>query len=305
MKNEYGINVIFDKDVRPDMRVTIGASDEAARGVFDEEVVPVEVKKGKKTFTADRDDHLTPDSNVETLANLGWIARHGGDAYGALGVGKSRGTKTLSLNERFARPGIYEVPLGTSLSKVLVDLAGGLKDGRPIKAVQIGGPLGGILPASLLDTPIGFEELDAVGALLGHGGVDGVCVDLQCSIISVEVGIAVRLDQVIDPAHVEIVQYVGRRHQRCGRGSCLQLVDRGLVVVDHHLRERLHIGAGGFLERHLAGADLDQVGLACCVDKFLRLSRGVLCGGGISRSGFGRWRCQRGVRIDVVAARGE
>jgi len=110
-------------------------------------------------------------NNVETLANLGWIARHGGDAYGALGVGRSRGTKTLSLNERFARPGIYEVPLGTPLSKVLVELAGGLKDGRPIKAVQIGGPLGGILPASLLDTPIGFEELDAVGALLGHGGV--------------------------------------------------------------------------------------------------------------------------------------
>jgi formate dehydrogenase iron-sulfur subunit len=110
-------------------------------------------------------------NNVETLANLGWIIRSGGEAYAALGVGKSRGTKTLSLNERFVRPGIYEVPLGTPLRTVLERLGGGMKTQRPIKVVQVGGPLGGILPEKLLDTRLGFEELDAVGALLGHGGV--------------------------------------------------------------------------------------------------------------------------------------
>ena len=110
-------------------------------------------------------------NNVETLTNLGWIVRHGGAAYAAFGIGKSRGTKAVSLNERFVRPGIYEVPLGTPLSTVLYDIAGGLRDGRPIKAVQVGGPLGGILPGSLLGTPLGFEEFDAVGALLGHGGI--------------------------------------------------------------------------------------------------------------------------------------
>jgi NADH:ubiquinone oxidoreductase subunit F (NADH-binding)/NADH:ubiquinone oxidoreductase subunit E len=110
-------------------------------------------------------------NNVETLANLGWIMRHGGDAYAALGAGTSRGTKAVSLNERFVRPGIYEVPFGTPVRTILERLGGGLKGGRPIKAVQIGGPLGGILPDALLDTPLGFEELDAVGALLGHGGV--------------------------------------------------------------------------------------------------------------------------------------
>ncbi len=110
-------------------------------------------------------------NNVETLANVGWIVRYGGAAYASHGVGKSRGTKTICLNERFVRPGIYEVPLGTSLRHVLETLGGGMKDGRRIKAVQVGGPLGGILPASLLDVPLGFEELDAVGALLGHGGV--------------------------------------------------------------------------------------------------------------------------------------
>jgi NADH:ubiquinone oxidoreductase subunit F (NADH-binding)/NADH:ubiquinone oxidoreductase subunit E len=110
-------------------------------------------------------------NNVETLANLGWIVRHGGSAYAALGVGKSRGTKAVSLNERFERPGVYEVPLGTTLRHILVDIGGGLKGGRPIKAIQIGGPLGGILPGTMLDVPLGFEELEAVGALLGHGGI--------------------------------------------------------------------------------------------------------------------------------------
>jgi len=116
-------------------------------------------------------DRPTIVNNVETLANIGWIVRHGGEAYAKLGVGKSRGTKAVSLNERFVRPGIYEVPLGTPLSHVLQTLGGGLRDARPIKAVQVGGPLGGVLPASLLDVPLGFEELAAVGGLLGHGGI--------------------------------------------------------------------------------------------------------------------------------------
>jgi formate dehydrogenase iron-sulfur subunit len=117
-------------------------------------------------------------NNVETLANLGWIVRHGGAEYAKCGIGKSRGTKAVSLNERFVRPGMFEVPFGMSLRKILEELGGGLKEGRPIKAVQVGGPLGGILPDALLDTPLGFDELDQVGALLGHGGIvawdDGV-----------------------------------------------------------------------------------------------------------------------------------
>jgi NADH:ubiquinone oxidoreductase subunit F (NADH-binding)/NADH:ubiquinone oxidoreductase subunit E len=110
-------------------------------------------------------------NNVETLANLGWIIRNGGAAYAQIGVGKSRGTKAVSLNERFVRPGVFEVPLGTSLRHVLMDIGGGLKNGRPIKAVQIGGPLGGILPGAAIDVPLGFEELEAASALLGHGGI--------------------------------------------------------------------------------------------------------------------------------------
>ncbi len=110
-------------------------------------------------------------NNVETIHTLPWIMEHGGAAYAALGSATSRGTKVLSLNTRVARPGIYEIELGTTLRQVIFDLAGGMADGQRLKAVQVGGPLGGLLPESLLDTPLEFEAMAAVGALLGHGGI--------------------------------------------------------------------------------------------------------------------------------------
>lgn len=110
-------------------------------------------------------------NNVETLANCGWILEHGGEAYAALGVGKSRGTKAVSLNSLFVRPGLYEVPLGVTLDYICNTLGGGLREGFAMKGIQVGGPMGGILPPSLFDTPLGFEELGVVGGLLGHGGI--------------------------------------------------------------------------------------------------------------------------------------
>jgi NADH:ubiquinone oxidoreductase subunit F (NADH-binding) len=118
-------------------------------------------------------------NNVETLVNLPWIARHGGDAYAALGIPGSHGTKVLSLNSLFHRPGLYEVELGVPVRTVVEELGGGLRTG-PLKGVLIGGPLAGILPPHLLDTPLGFEELQAVGASVGHGGV--VAFDANTSI---------------------------------------------------------------------------------------------------------------------------
>lgn len=109
--------------------------------------------------------------NVETLCNLPWIIAQGGSSYAALGDGKSRGTKLISLNHRVKNPGLYEVELGISLREMIFDLAGGMADGEKFKAVQIGGPLGGILPESALDTALGFESLQAAGGILGHGGM--------------------------------------------------------------------------------------------------------------------------------------
>ncbi|MBZ4420949.1 NADH-quinone oxidoreductase subunit F [Myxococcus sp. RHSTA-1-4] len=120
-------------------------------------------------------------NNVETLANLPWITRHGGEAYAAMGIPGSRGTKVLSLNSLFHRPGLYEVELGVPVRTVVEELGGGLRTG-PLKGVLIGGPLAGVLPPHLLDTPLGFEELKAVGASVGHGGV--VAFDANTSIAS-------------------------------------------------------------------------------------------------------------------------
>ncbi len=110
-------------------------------------------------------------NNIETLANIPFVAREGAEAYRALSPGATSGSKLVCFNERFAQPGVYEVAFGTSMRELCEGLAGGLRDGRTIKALQIGGPLGGILPASLLDTPFDFDQLAAVGCMVGHGGI--------------------------------------------------------------------------------------------------------------------------------------
>ncbi len=108
--------------------------------------------------------------NVETLANLPWIVRHGGAAYAALGIGRSRGTKVVSLNSLFRRPGLYEVELGMPVRTLVEELGGGLARGRS-GACSSAGRWRASLPPHLLDTPLGFEELRAIGAAVGHGGV--------------------------------------------------------------------------------------------------------------------------------------
>ena len=126
-------------------------------------------------FPAQRGLHGLPTvvNNVETLCNIPLVARAGADGLRARSAPHSptSGSKLVCFNERFARPGVYEVAFGTSVRELCEDVAGGLIDGHAIKALQIGGPLGGILPASQLDTPFDFEDLDAVGCMLGHGGI--------------------------------------------------------------------------------------------------------------------------------------
>ena len=109
-------------------------------------------------------------NNVETLANIPWIIRNGGEAFRRLGFSNSRGTKVLSFNSLFRAPGLYEIDFGVTIRQVVEDLGGGLTSGN-IKGVIIGGPLAGIIPPRLFDTPLGFEELAAIGASVGHGGV--------------------------------------------------------------------------------------------------------------------------------------
>jgi len=108
-------------------------------------------------------------NNVETLANIPWIIRRGAQQYAQMGFSSSRGTKVVSLNSLFRRPGLYEVEFGIPLRKIVYDFGGGLRSGA-ISGLLIGGPLAGVVPPKFFDTPFGFEELHAIGASVGHGG---------------------------------------------------------------------------------------------------------------------------------------
>lgn len=112
-------------------------------------------------------------NNVETLAAVYHIVKNGGDVYAQLGTEKSKGTKLVCLDSFFNNPGIYEVEMGTSLSQVVNELGGGFKE--PVKAMQIGGPLGGIVPVGKIDKlAIDFESFANEGFLLGHASI--VCI---------------------------------------------------------------------------------------------------------------------------------
>jgi len=109
-------------------------------------------------------------NNVETLAAVPAIVAGGGAAYAAHGQAGESGTLLVCLNERFARPGAYEVELDTPLKQIIADIGGGLRSGRLV-AVQIGGPLGGFLGADAPDQPLLESSLSKVGVALGHGSV--------------------------------------------------------------------------------------------------------------------------------------
>jgi NADH:ubiquinone oxidoreductase subunit F (NADH-binding)/NADH:ubiquinone oxidoreductase subunit E/NAD-dependent dihydropyrimidine dehydrogenase PreA subunit len=110
-------------------------------------------------------------NNVETLANVPWILRHGAAAFAALGTAGSKGTKVFALAGKTARGGLIEVPMGISIRAVVEGIGGGVAGGKAFKAEQIGGPSGGCVPAALADTPIDYEALNSVGAIMGSGGV--------------------------------------------------------------------------------------------------------------------------------------
>jgi len=110
-------------------------------------------------------------NNVETLANVPWIILHGADAYNNCGAEKSKGTKVFALAGKVARGGLIEVPMGITLREIVFDVGGGTSSGLEFKAVQIGGPSGGIIPASLADTPVDYESVTETGAIMGSGGL--------------------------------------------------------------------------------------------------------------------------------------
>ncbi len=110
-------------------------------------------------------------NNVETLALVPWILRHGPEAFAAHGTASSKGTKVFALAGNVQRGGLIEIPMGTTIREIIEEIGGGVRPGRKFKAVQIGGPSGGCVPARLADTPVDYESLRDVGAIMGSGGL--------------------------------------------------------------------------------------------------------------------------------------
>ena len=110
-------------------------------------------------------------NNTETFAMVSWILREGAQKFSAIGTEKSKGTKVFALAGKINRGGLIEVPIGISIREIVERIGGGIPKGKTFKAVQIGGPSGGCIPASMADIPIDFESLSEAGAMMGSGGL--------------------------------------------------------------------------------------------------------------------------------------
>lgn len=113
----------------------------------------------------------TMNNNVETYANIPQIILKGADWFAGMGTETARGTKVFALGGKIKNTGLVEIPMGTTLREIVEDIGGGVPDGKKFKAAQIGGPSGGCIPASLIDTPVDYDSLAKIGAMVGSGGL--------------------------------------------------------------------------------------------------------------------------------------
>ena len=159
-----------------DMRIKAGAG----AFVCGEETALIESLEGsrgmprlKPPFPAQEGYWHKPSNinNVETFANAAWIINNSGEAFASLGTENSKGTKVFALTGKIKKGGLVEIPMGMTLRDVIFDIGGGIRDNKKFKAVQMGGPSGGCIPESLLDTVIDYKALSATGAIMGSGGM--------------------------------------------------------------------------------------------------------------------------------------
>ncbi len=159
-----------------EMRIKAGAG----AFVCGEETALIESLEGKRgmprlkpPFPAQKGymDEPSNINNVETFANVAWIMNNGGEAFAAMGTENSKGTKVFALTGKIKKGGLVEIPMGKTLRDVIYGIGGGIKEDKPFKAVQMGGPSGGCIPADLLDTVIDYKALASTGAIMGSGGM--------------------------------------------------------------------------------------------------------------------------------------
>ena len=175
---EYGLlgENIFDTGFSFDLELRLGAG----AFVCGEEtalMTSIEGKRGephpRPPFPANKGLFERPTllNNVETYANITWILNNGPDKFAAIGTKGSTGTKVFALGGKITNTGLVEIPMGTTLRTVIEDIGGGCPNGKKFKAAQTGGPSGGCIPASLIDTPMDYDSLGAIGSMMGSGGL--------------------------------------------------------------------------------------------------------------------------------------
>ena len=175
---EYGLlgENIFDTGFNFDLEIRLGAG----AFVCGEEtalMTSIEGKRGeprpRPPFPAVKGLWEKPTllNNVETYANIPQIINNGADWFASIGTEKSKGTKVFALGGKINNTGLVEIPMGTTLREIIEDIGGGIPNGKKFKAAQTGGPSGGCIPASLMDTPIDYDSLIAIGSMMGSGGL--------------------------------------------------------------------------------------------------------------------------------------
>jgi len=169
-ENILGSGFSFDLEVRMGAGAFVCGEETAL-------IASLEGKRGmprpRPPFPAQRgfDDKPTNINNVETFANVHSIIEHGADWFRAMGTEGSKGTKIFALAGKVNLTGLVEVPMGITLRQIVYDVGGGIPNDRPFKAVQMGGPSGGCVPAEHLDLPLDYDSLNQVGAIMGSGGM--------------------------------------------------------------------------------------------------------------------------------------
>lgn len=169
-KNIFGTDFCFDLDIRLGAGAFVCGEETAL-------IASVEGQRGmprpRPPFPAIKGLFQRPTllNNVETYANIPQIILNGPEWFAGMGTEKSKGTKVFALGGKIVNTGLVEIPMGTSLREVIFEIGGGIPDGKKFKAAQTGGPSGGCIPASLIDTPIEYDTLLAIGSMMGSGGL--------------------------------------------------------------------------------------------------------------------------------------
>ena len=175
---EYGLlgKNIFDSGFDFDMEIRLGAG----AFVCGEETALMTSIEGNRGEPRPRPPYPavkglfgmpTVENNVETFANVPQIILRGADWFASMGTEKSKGTKVFALGGKIKHTGLVEIPMGTTLREIVEEIGGGIPDGKKFKAAQTGGPSGGCIPASLIDTAIDYDNLIALGCMMGSGGL--------------------------------------------------------------------------------------------------------------------------------------